>query len=208
MFTLTKIFDDSFDYYGTILNLDMTFDNILRLFEMFEDEAFSNHEKVLIALEMLIYEYSEAIKHLEFSEQLALYKFVLKEFLAIDLDAKSSESETEGSPGKKVMDFAKDAGLIYASFLSEYKIDLFEMQGKLHWEKFSALLTNLGDSTAFKQVVSYRTMKVPSTKEASEDYRNHVIKMKQMYSLEDPEQKAENMENTLDTIASTLKGGG
>lgn len=207
MFTLTKVFDDSFDYYDSILNVDMNFDNILRLFEMFDDKAFSNYEKVLIALEMLIYEYEEVIQELDFSEQLTLYKFVLKEFLGINLD-KNKKEEGEGSPNKKTMDFTKDAGLIYASFLSEYKIDLFEVRGNFHWDKFSALLSNLGDSTAFKQVVSYRTMKVPTAKEASEEYRNHVIKMKQVYGLEDSEEKAENLENTLDTIASTFKGGG
>lgn len=209
MFTLTKIFDDSFDYKGTILDVDMDFDNILRLFEMFEDDSFSNHEKVLIALEILIYEYKENVEHLEFHEQLQLYKYILKEFLGIDLEKKpSEEGESESSSNSKSMDFVKDAGLIYASFISEYNIDLFKERGSLHWDKFSALLSNLGDSTAFKQVVSYRTMKVPSSKEASEDYRNHVIKMKQVYGLEDAEAKAENMENTLDTIASTFKGGG
>src|SRR5699024_9316659 len=118
MLSLIQDFDDSFDYYGTNLNVDMTFDNILRLFEMFEDEAFSNYEKVLIALEMLIYEYEEMIEALDFQEQLALYKYVLKEFLGIDLDKNKKE---EGSSNKKTMDFTKDAGLIYASFLSEYK---------------------------------------------------------------------------------------
>lgn len=206
MLTLTKVFDDSFDYYGSILNVDMSFDNILRLFEMFEDEAFSNYEKVLIALEILIYEYEKDIKELNFSEQLTLYKYVLKEFLGINLE--KNKNDGGESTNKKTMDFTKDAGLIYASFLSEYKIDLFEERGILHWDKFSALLSNLGDSTAFKQVVSYRTMKVPTTKEASEEYRNHVIKMKQVYGLEDPEEKAENLENTLDSIASTFKGGG
>lgn len=211
MFQLTTIFDkekDSFEFQGNILYLDMSFDNILRLFELFTDDNIPSFEKVLIALEMLIYEY-EIIEELEFREQFEIYNFILKEFLHIDIDKKETgESEESAAPSKKTMDFVKDAELIYASFLSEYQIDLFQEQDKLHWDKFSALLSNLGDNTAFKQIVSYRTMKVPSAKEASEEYRNHVQKMKRIYSLEDETEQAENLENTLDSIASTFKGGG
>ncbi len=211
MFKLTTIFDkekDSFDFQGQTLYLDMTFDNILRLFELFTDDTIPSFEKVLIALEMLIYEY-EVIEELPFKEQFEIYNFLLKEFLHIDVSKKEQgESEEASTPSKKVMDFTKDAELIYASFLSEYQIDLFQEHDKLHWDKFSALMSNLGDNTAFKQIVSYRTMKVPSAKEASEEYRSHVQKMKRLYSLEDETEQAENLENTLDTIASTFKGGG
>lgn len=203
MFSLTKIFDDSFEYRGHTLHVDMAFDNILRLYEMFQDEYFSNFEKMLIALEILIDEY-DLIKDISFDEHLELYKYVMQEFLGEKFEDEVSDSDAP--PPKKVMDFTKDAGLIYASFMSEYKMDLFELRGQLHWDKFSALLTNLGDKTAFKQVVSYRVMKVPSTKEASEDYRNHVIQMKKIYSLEDDEERAEDLESKLDAVASTFKG--
>lgn len=216
MFLLTSIFDedrDSFDYKGKILHTDMAFDNILRVYELFMDKDFNNSEKVLISLEMLIKEFEE-IEHLDFTEMLDIYFYVLKEFLDIDFNKKDEAEEKEDieggeSPSVKSMDFSKDAGLIYASFLSEYNIDLFEAQGKLHWDKFSELLSYLGDKTAFKQVVSYRTMKVPTRKETTEEHRKHILKMKELYSLEEPGDKKEILENTLDTIASTFaKGGG
>lgn len=204
MFSLTHSPKTSFIFRDFEFNVDLSFDNILRMFELFEDDMFGAYEKILTALEMLILEYG-FLEDLSFNEQFYIYEYVMKEFMGIELGKKESES-----PSKKVMDWNKDAGLIYASFLSEYKIDLHEQMGKLHWETFSVLLANLGDSTAFKQVVSYRTMKVPSSKEASEDYRNHIKKMKQVYSLEEPGDKLESLENTLDTVASTFskKGGG
>lgn len=211
---LTSLFEDSFEYEGHTHHVDATFDTVLRLLELFEDKAFNNFEKVLIALEMLLNEY-ELIKDKDFMEQLELYKYLMNEFLNIETDKKKEVAESteeeepqEAPPEKKTMDYAKDAGLIYASFLSEYNIDLFEQQGKLHWHKFTALLSYLGDTTAFKQVVNYRTMKVPSTKEASEEYINHVRKMKRDYSLEDEQYKAASMESTLDSIAGTFGGGG
>lgn len=202
MFLLTDKFKDSFEFEGSVLNVDMSFDNVLRLFELFDDPLFKSYEKITIALEMLIVEY-DLIKHLDFMEQFELYNYVLGEFL--QLGKKDGEDEEDGD-NKKIMDFKQDAGLIYVSFLSEYGIDLFKEQGKLHWYKFSELLSNLGDKTVFRKVVGYRSMEVPSTKEVSKEYREHVQKMKKAYSLEDPEDIKESMEDKLDSIASTFGG--
>lgn len=200
MFLLTNKFEDSFEYEGNRLNVDMSFNNILKLFELFDDPLFKSYEKIPIALEMLIKEY-EVIEELEFMDKFELYNYVLKEFLNLGNEDGGETKET-----KKMMDFNQDAGLIYASFLSEYGIDLFEEQGKLHWHKFSELLSNLGDKTAFRKVIGYRAMKVPSTKEASKEYRKHIQKMKKIYSLEETADIKENMEDKLDSIASTFGG--
>lgn len=201
MFTLTYPLESSFEFEGHTINLDLTYDNILRMFELFDSDLFNSYEKVIYALNMLLE--SKLPREMEFEELFSLYKFIMKEFLEIDLDKKQDDQ-----PKKKYMDWKKDAGLIYASFLSEYGIDLRQEQGKMHWHTFSALLQSLGDSTKFKKVVSYRAMKVPSTKEASEDYRKHILEMKELYSLEDKKEKLAGMESTLDAVASTFGGGG
>jgi hypothetical protein len=202
MLTLSRPPESSFELDGQEIRLNLAYDNVLRLFELFEDDMFNAYEKISTALKMLIIDHEE-IMQLEFEYQLELFYFIQKEFL-------DPEKQTdEDQPKKKIMDWKKDAGMIYASFLSEYQIDLFKVQGQLQWSQFMALLTNLSDSTAFKKAVGYRTMKVPSGKQATEEYRNHVIKMKQLHSLEDPEEKQETLENTLDAVASTFaKGGG
>jgi len=200
MLRLTDTFDeDCFEYGELILHVDMSFDNILFLFEMFDDTTFYENEKIPLALEMLIDEYDQ-IKDIPFDEKFALFKYVMNEFLEIDLDA---EKEQE----KKIMDFTKDAELIYASFFSVYHIDLFEMQGKLHWHKFNALLTNLNDESPFKQVVGYRTMKVPKSQEGDDEYRKHVIKMKQIHALEQSEEEqAANINKAFSELENVFKG--
>lgn len=174
---LTDEFDDRIEYEGQVLNVDMTFDNILLLFEMFDDEAFFEYEKVPLGLQMLVQEY-DILSDKSFEEQFALFKYILKEFLDIDLGGEQQSS-------KKIMDYQKDAGLIYASFFAVYKMDLFELRGKLHWRKFQTLLTHLQDNSPLKQVIGYRTMKVPDVKTSSEEYRQHVINMKRIHGLED-----------------------
>lgn len=212
MFLLTNQFKDTFDFEDNTLHVDMSFDNILRLFELFDDPDFENSEKVLIALEILVVEYTEFLEELNFIDQYNIYKYLMKEFLDTDIEGKVKKSNEDDkvedkAPSVQSMDFSKDAGVIYVSFLSEFKIDLFEMHGKLHFDKFSELLRNLNEKSVFKEIVSYRTMKVPSIKETSKEYREHVIQMKRLHSLEDEEYQQVSAVNKLDTIASSFGGG-
>ena len=199
MFTLTTEFDDSFELKEKVYHIDMAFDNILLLFELFDDEEIEEFDKVFVALRLLINEYDE-LELGTFEETYELFKYVLHEFIGIDLDAKTEDGETQ----VKMYDYQKDAELIYASFFAVYKLDLFEVKGKLHWKKFLALLTHLDDNSPLKQVIGYRVMKVPSEKEASKEYRQHVIKMKQLYSLNDG---PKDVTSVFDTLASSFKSG-
>lgn len=190
-------FDDCFEYHSKVIHVDMAFDNILLLFELFEDKDIEEWEKVFIALQLLIDEIEE-VEIEAYEEAFELFKYVMKEFLHIDLE----EKDPDGNTQVKTFDFKKDADLIYASFFAVYKMDLFELKGKLHWQKFRALLAHLDDNSPFKQVINYRVMKVPSEKEASKEYIQHVRKMKQRYSLEEGPQDATAI---FDSLASTFK---
>ena len=53
------------------------------------------------------------------------------------------------------LDYELDSDLIYAAFLGQYGIDLFEV-AELHWHKFLALLNGLNDSTKLREVMGYR----------------------------------------------------
>lgn len=78
----------------------------------------------------------------------------------------------------KVFDFEQDENLIFASFLTDYKIDL--NTATLHWWQFMGLLTNLSEETPLMKAIHYRTVdisKVP--KEQRELYKQ----MKQRYKL-------------------------
>ncbi|MFC0271130.1 Gp15 family bacteriophage protein [Metabacillus herbersteinensis] len=190
---LTSAFEDCFEYDGTAFHLNMAFDNVLKVFELFDDDNFSEEEKFFIFFEMMVSNYND-LGNKEIQELCALYEFILNDFIGV---AEKSDGEQQ-----KIMDFQKDAGLIYASFLSEYDMDLYEQHGKLHWSKFRELLTNLSDKTAFKKAIGYRVMKLPSAKDTSDEYRNHIIKMKQTYALED---ELQSIDDAFDALAHTFK---
>src|SRR5699024_9851159 len=69
----------------------------------------------------------------------------------------------------------EDAEYIYASFMSDYGIDLIEQQGKLHWYKFKALLGGLTDGSKFVKVLEIREMELPKGK-GSGKQREHIKK--------------------------------
>jgi hypothetical protein len=65
------------------------------------------------------------------------------------------KNSAERSDGKRYFDFDFDAGEIYASFLAEYRIDLFDVDF-LHWYKFRALLQGLSPESAFCRKIAVR----------------------------------------------------
>jgi hypothetical protein len=194
-FLLTSEFDDCFTWNNSVYQVDMNFNNILKMFEMFDDEFLLEYEKPFIAIEMLIGE----VTFESYEEGMALYKYLMNEFLDINLD-----EDVDGDT-VKMFDYKKDAEIIYASFYSVYRMDLFEMHDKLHWKKFRALLNNLDDESKLKQVIGIRTMKVPGTDESSQEYRDHIIKMKGIYSLDETEEIESQQQKVISDFARILK---
>lgn len=54
-----------------------------------------------------------------------------------------------------VLDYMLDADYIYSAFMSQYGIDLMEVEG-LHWHKFLALFKGLKDDEMICKIMSYR----------------------------------------------------
>lgn len=65
-----------------------------------------------------------------------------------------SDDESSGESPK--MDFEQDADVIYASFLSEYGIDLLETP--MHWRRFCVLLNGLSEKSALHARIALREM--------------------------------------------------
>ncbi len=90
--------------------------------------------------------------------------------------------EVKDDDEEAYFDIKRDADLIYASFLSEYGIDLIDQQGKLHWHKFQALLQGLSSESILQKVIQIRLWK-PRKGESSE-YKASMRKLQEYYSLE------------------------
>ncbi|MGG4039894.1 Gp15 family bacteriophage protein [Heyndrickxia ginsengihumi] len=194
---LTDRFKDSIQYGDHEIYINLAFDIVLRSNELIGDNTFSPYEKIEILFDMFVID-SESYDF-SFFEKNEIVQSIFRDFLELDTETKNIDSD-----GKKYFDLEQDAEYIYASFLQDYNIDLFEMQGVLHWNKFLALLGGLSEKTKFVEVVNIRQQKVPQPTKYNKEERESLIKLKRIYALKDT-QTVESIESRLDALAMAFK---
>lgn len=175
---------ESVEIDGKEYPLNLAFDNVLRLIDMLSDNELSDYEQIVLGLKMLIgtslpeypAEKKEEIFHQLFNDTIGKD---IEENIPVDLEGNPMPQKKE----EKIYSIKQDAPYIYASFYQDYGIDLFEMQGKLHWEKFKALLAGLRPDTKFKEIIGIRTMELPTGKGMSKE-RKRIQELKEYYRLE------------------------
>lgn len=83
---------------------------------------------------------------------------------------------------KMIYDYDYDAPYIYGAFLSQYGIDLNEIE-YLHWWKFQALFRSLNSENKIVEIMSYRATDLSKIKDEKE--RNRIAKMQRIYAIPD-----------------------
>lgn len=182
----------SVEINGEVYELNLAFDNVLRLIDLLNDERLLNATQINTGLQMLIgtdlpeYSYKDKEEIL-----FQLYRTFIKpeqeekknmdvDLLGNPMPVFSKEDEVK----EEYFDLKQDAPYIYASFLYDYGIDLYEEQGKLHWYKFKALLHSLSPDSKFIRVIEIRTMKLPEGKGREvEEQRKRIKELKEYYKL-------------------------
>ncbi|MBO1628190.1 Gp15 family bacteriophage protein [Bacillus arachidis] len=186
---MLKLTEREYDFYtwnGVRLELNLAFDNVLMLFELFDDESINEYVKTDIALNMLVVD-KLVMNQLDEENKPLLLLDILKDRLDIDLKSlmnkQIEEKEEEKVPTIPTVDFVVDAERIFSSFLFDYNIDLIEQQGKMQWNKFIALFRNLSSKSPMGQAIQYRTCEIPPKDKHNADERKRIKKMKEMYEL-------------------------
>lgn len=186
---LSEPLENEIEIDGEVYSLRLSFDIVLRFFDLMDDDSFFDAEKVAIAFRMFV----DTEREFDLETQNKAVMRIVDTFIIGDND--------EPGETKKTYDFKQDAEYIYASFMQEYGIDLIEQQGRLRWEKFVALLTGLRDETKFKEVIGIRTCDLPKGKEMKEE-RERLKKLKRLYALEkDQKQKEQELDMMFDSLA-------
>lgn len=88
----------------------------------------------------------------------------------------------EDNEDKQLISFKQDAGILYASFLQFYGIDLREIE-YMHWWKFKLLLDNIDENSQIAKVISIRACNLSSIKDKEE--RKRIRKLKQLYAIKE-----------------------
>lgn len=169
--------------------LNLSFDNVLRLFEMWRDEDVPEFVKPHFAVRILT---GETLEDFTVEEMSEVFNEVFEEHISlstvednhVEYDLAGNPMKTTASNGKQEQapyDIRFDGDYIYASFLQAYGIDLFDVQGKLHWKKFNALLSGLPEGTKFMEVIKIRKWK--PQKGDSAEYKEEMRRLQKDYAL-------------------------
>lgn len=185
--------------------LDLSFDNVLKMFEMMRDDDIPEYIKPHFAIRMLISKslagntreekaksFNNDFENYSIEEMSKVFKSVFEEHISLsDVEDNHVEYDLAGNPMKTTAsddtkqrapyDIRYDGDYIYSSFLQAYGIDLFDVQGKLHWRKFNALLSGLPEGTKFMEVIKIRKWK--PQKGDSAEYKEEMRRLQKDYAL-------------------------
>lgn len=185
MFKLTDELVNQIEINGLMYDVDMSFDNILRLIDMLNDNELSDVVQIMTGIQLL---FDESLD-IPLQEQTEVFHQAFHALIGAKQDDEI-EYDIMGNPMPNISsesdepayDIGQDAEYIYASFMQCYGIDLFEQQGKMHYYKFRSLLAGLSEDTKFKKVIEIRQMELPSGK-GSGKQRKAVEDLKRAYRL-------------------------
>ncbi len=185
MIPLTHKIKQEIELNGVTYPLDLSYNNVLSVFEVLEDTELTSVQSIETALFLLLGEGFE----LSMGEREELLKKVFKEYIGDQ--TQFIETDLKGNPmpvkdEEPAYSFWYDGAYIYAAFMQSYGIDLIEQQGVMSWSSFKALFGGLSEDTVFRKIVSIRTRELPTGKGAEEE-RKELTKLKRMYALPNTE---------------------
>lgn len=185
--------------------LDLSFDNVLKMFEMMRDDDIPEYIKPHFAIRMLISKslagntreekaesFNNDFENYSIEEMSKVFKSVFEEHISLsDVEDNHVEYDLAGNPMKTTAsddtkqrapyDIRYDGDYIYSSVLQAYGIDLFDVQGELHWRKFNALLSGLPEGTKLMEVIKIRKWK--PQKGDSAEYKEEMRRLQKDYAL-------------------------
>lgn len=179
---LNDVMPSSFVYEGVEYYIDLTFDNVLDVFDITSRDDLFDIEKVHLGLAMYLGD-------VEIEDPVGIWNYINSELIQkgqrkpiqYDILGNVMPDIEEDEDIEEYFNLVQDADLIYASFVAEYGIDLIEQQGKMHWYKFQSLLQGLSSDCILQRVIQIRLWK--PQKGDSSDYKQSMRKLQNYYRL-------------------------
>lgn len=170
---------DMLPEYVTINGEQFFVDTNFRTFIIFEtvmlDDKIGAREKVNELLGLCYTDSMPTDKESALNELLMLYR--------CGETLRKSEPRKNGNVVLKprhIYDFRLDAPYIFGAFLSQYGIDLNEIE-YLHWWKFMAMFRSLNSSNKIVEIMGYRAADLSKIESKSE--RSRIATLQQTYAL-------------------------
>ena len=192
---ITRKLSDVLEIGNEKFVLKMSFNNVLKVIELLTDEEVNEMVKPYVALEILTGVNFSDLGYTP-DEVVEIFIQVYQSHIQLSDDEEKEVRDVEGNViPQHLVDKAKendnddaqlyslkyDGSYIFSSFYQAYKIDLIEMQDKLHWKKFNALLNGLPSDTKLMEVIKIRSWK--PQKGDSAKHKEEMKKLKELYKL-------------------------
>lgn len=185
MSILTEDLPNSVFINGEEHKIDMSFDNIIKIYDMLSDDELTDYEQIVLGIQML---FDKQFHELSKEENITLWVETFKALMnnkeednyIKDIKGNIIKKKDDGS-GVRLVDFIQDADYIYASFMKDYGIDLNKERGKMHYYKFRSLFNGLSSETIMMKIIDIRQRKI-DPKLKGED-RRQLEKAKKQYAL-------------------------
>lgn len=161
--------------------LSLSFDKVLKVFEMWGDKEIPEIMRPLLALKILT---GVSFDNLTVDEAMEIVRAIFEEHIQtrkvddeVEYDLAGNVIKTTSSeePHKRLYNLKYDGDYVFASFMQAYRIDLIEEIGRLHWKKFNALLVGLPEGTKFVEV-----LKIRSYEPQKGDSQEYIQKMREL----------------------------
>ena len=174
---LIDLLPSTVEINGEEYEINSDFRTSLLFSQLVEDDEVDNMEKIGLALEL----YYKIIPN-NINE--AINKIIC--FYKCDKEIKQSNGKSNGKSNgtvknEKILDYEEDADYIYSAFLSQYNIDLNDIED-LHWWKFKSLLNGLKEDNKIVEIMKYRSIDLSKIKD--KEQRKFYKEMKDLYKLD------------------------
>lgn len=181
------------EYKG--LKIETNFRSFILFELLMQDKDLSSEEKINLTLNLFFH--NQELKSVD------EIKKALNGILWIYTLGKSEEKEDKNKKEarekkqKAIYSYEHDANLIYSAFLSQYRIDLNDID-YLHWWKFKSLFEGLNDENKICEIMGYRAVDLSKIEDKKQ--REHYRKLKNKFALPDNrsvEEKEQDFANAL-----------
>ena len=161
------------EYKG--LKINTNFRSFILFELLMQDREVSEKEKIFLSLRLF---YEEPPKDIKEAMNVVLWFYSMGE-----TEKEEKKEKNEGQINKKnIFSYDYDAKYIYSAFLSQYGVDLADIE-YLHWWKFKSMFDGLNEENKICQIMGYRAIDLNKIKDKEE--RKRYKKLKQQWALPD-----------------------
>lgn len=183
-------------FNGKVYRLDLAFDTVIQYLKLSTDDELSEEEKAVYAIELFLDE-QDLPRDPKFYE--LVFKAVNKEIISDPYGNNMANSNPFGLAPVKYFDYEQDAEAIFASFMSEYHINLLEQRGKMHWREFKALFNGLSENSYMQRIISIRQRDLSEVDDSK--MCQQLTEAKSYYALDEPQKEEVEQDQVAQTSA-------